>query len=134
MEPHIETVITIPVKSVDDLRRWMEHNVATALDYLGMGTHGGLQELKSVINGTTLSTAFSGTGGPEVAMDGIACCVKFCLRDVDAPRMQSLFAIENLVQSQCELRMLPTRPLCIFHDMTDCLVDGVRDVLKRRGR
>ena len=47
--------------------------------------------------------------------------------------MKSLFAIENLGQSQCELRMLPTRPLCIFHDMTDSLVDGIRDVLKQKG-
>ena len=101
------------VTCLDDASRWAEHCLGVARRVLGTEA---LLDARRVLNQLTLSTAFSGVGAPEVALDAlVSACEVFCgarERDVE----QSLWAFEIDEECRHELSMLKRPPLCVFKD------------------
>ena len=117
-----------PVSVVNTLRdafRWVEHCLAVLSESLG---HGTLGELGSTAQRTSMSTAFSGIGGAEVA----AGCISAGLATFtgETAHLKNTYAFEVRPESRHELALLTNAPACIFGDLTDLLNPQVRDVLK----
>ena len=55
------------VRSYEDQQRWIEHHIAVCAGVWGE------ERLLNNAEGLRLSTAFSGTGGPEVSFNSVRC-------------------------------------------------------------
>ena len=111
----------------------MEHQLAVALEHLRVDADDGMDAMTAVINELSMSTAFSGTGGPEVSLHSMCCCLRHFSGTASALEPKHLFGIEVLQESQYELLMLPEKLECLFCDMTDCTKqDRVRQVLRQQ--
>jgi site-specific DNA-cytosine methylase len=114
------------VTSLADAFRWVEHNLAVLCRIQGSAC---LDRIASSLNRTTISTAFSGTGGAENACDAIQKGLLHFM-PTDDINLTSLWACDFLRESQLELQMLPHSPECVFADMTDFVEPGLRADLK----
>ena len=121
--PHRST----EVHSLEDACRWAGHYIAVACDQIGRDA--ALQELASQVTGMSTSSAFSGTGGPEVVMHVYHKAFEHFMGQT-MTTADHLFAIEYDVEGQNELLMLPEPPACLFTDMTDCINPRVAKILQ----
>ena len=125
-----------PVASLADAGRWVEHNLAVMLDQCvdrDSGEDAGqsvLQRLAACLGHVTISTAFSGTGGPENALHALECGLQH-FSGVDLRRAgRSCFVVEWAPESAMELQMLAHPPQHLHTDMTHCLKANIRGPLQ----
>eukprot|EP00959_Pyramimonas_sp_CCMP1952_P466152 9489502-Pyramimonas_sp.AAC.2 len=89
------------------------------------------------MSNVTVSTAFSGVGAPEVALESLylgAChWCNVTASCMVAHRPKCLFAFDCNAACRAELTVLPHGPACVFGDVLDCVAPCVSDILKERG-
>ena len=113
-------------RDVSDLRTanaWAEHTLAAVLEYmLSIDTPTTIEAMVDTCERMTISTCFSGTGGPEVCAHGGARCMRsFLGRNLDV-HLRCLWACDANADCRQELQLLPFgTPGCIFTDVTHAL-------------
>ena len=118
------------VRSLEDANHWPEHDLAVSLEYLKtLGIGAG--RMVDIVGSLSISSAFSGVGGFELAWT-------LCARSVEAfvdhssafTRADALFCIERDADCQRELDMMPHKPLCLFGDMCDAINPSIKGTLQ----
>ena len=94
------------VRNLDDVMRWQEHCFAVILERFGLEA---LLRLGASLAVLTLSTACSGVGAPEIALEGLCKALMHFLLGVPFTFV-SLWCIESRLECRYELRMLPNAP------------------------
>ena len=119
------------VQSLGDACRWAEHCLAVTRRLLG---NDGLLNARAAINKLTLSTAFSGVGAPEVALEAlIRAFDEICGGVRESDLEHCLWAFEKNEECRHELRMLRSRPRCLFKDIEELISPSVRDLIMSEG-
>ena len=113
------------VKTLADAFKWVEHDLAILESLARAGRIG--HTLKRRLRTLSLSTSFSGTGGPENAVNAIEKAIRcFYGGGDDDLKPQNDWAVEWFDESRAELQMLPNAPKHIFTDITAFLRLGVQ--------
>ena len=120
---------TTEVRSLNDLQRWSEHHMAIVSEQWGVTR---TNAAAASMGDATMSTAYSGTGGAEVATSFYTQCIN-AKTDSDLST-RNLFCVEYNVESQYELMMLTEVDCCIFGDMTNFLVPSIRQPLQKQAK
>ena len=102
------------VKTYEDQQRWVEHGIAICNGAWGE------ERLLNSAEGLRLSTAFSGTGGPEVALGTVRCALTH-FYGVTFESEPICWAVDFFDQSQYELLMLSEKA-CVFTNMIGFLI------------
>ena len=112
------------VRSYEDQQRWIEHHIAVCAGVWGE------ERLLNNAEGLCLSTAFSGTGGPEVSFNSVRCGLSHLYGksfESEAVCVGLLFLFD---QSQYDLLML-SDDACVFSDMVGFIVPAAAIPLKK---
>ena len=120
------------VNNADDMFRWVEHYFAVCAASLGADALG---RLSSVALGATISSAFSGIGGAEVAACIIAhAFAHFFDSPADRQGLRSLWTLDSNEECRNELKMLwhdaAHASHCVFDDILDLLSEKA-EILKK---
>lgn len=118
------------VHSLKDANRWLEHNIAVALQCAGDQLS--LTQLAGVVHSMSITSAFSGIGSAETVVLGTCRALQSFLGENMEPP-PNLWCMELNPQCQDELSKLPHPPRCRFLDITTGINDKVKAVLLAEG-
>eukprot|EP00959_Pyramimonas_sp_CCMP1952_P120097 2511090-Pyramimonas_sp.AAC.1 len=110
---HLSTPPLLRVDSLQTLFGWVDHSIQFAAWATQTTAAEVRRQLSDTFTGFTISTAFSGIGAPEMALQSI-------MKYLNVPeRSNTLFAIEWDQECRRELALIPNGPRCLFSDIND---------------